>query len=209
MPRLYLVRHGAVDGGDRFYGHLDVPLSDVGRLQIERAAAALADLPLAAVWCSDLDRALESARIIAAPHGLEPRPDPALREMNLGVLEGVPHAELGQRHPELADKRYPDMWRFRFPGGGENMQDIADRALPALRRLASTHPAPETCVALVAHNSVNRIVLGDALGLPLRSIFGFAQDFGCVNRVDYPDGSLAGARVRLLNWTPDAPARAD
>ena len=80
MPRLYLVRHGAVEGGDRFYGHLDVALSDEGRRQLERAANALQGIELAAVWCSDLTRALDSARIIAAAHGIEPQPDGAFRE---------------------------------------------------------------------------------------------------------------------------------
>jgi len=201
VTRLYLVRHGAVDGAGRFYGHLDVPLSDEGRRQIGEAAAALAGLELAAVCCSDLTRALESARIIAAGHGLAPLPDPAFREMNLGLLEGLPFAELRQ-HPELASKRYEDMWSFRFPGGGENLQDIAERARPALARILEAHPGPETNVVLVAHNSVNRILIGDALGLPLRQVFGFAQDFGCVNRIDY---DAERVRLVLLNWTATAP----
>lgn len=202
MTRLYLVRHGAVAGGGRFYGHLDVPLSDEGRSQITRAAEALNGLKVAAVCCSDLARARESAQIIAASHGLTPEEDPALREMHLGILEGIPFAELRSRHPELAGKRYEDMWSYRFPGGGENLQDIADRARPALRRILDAHPGPEEHVVLVAHNSVNRILIGDVLGLPLRQVFGFAQDFGCVNRIDH-DGERA--RLVLLNWTAAAP----
>jgi len=196
--RLYLVRHGAVAARDRFYGHLDLELSDEGRRQIEQAAEALAGLDLTAVHSSDLSRAAESARIIAARHGLEPRPDPAFREMHLGVLEGVPFAEARERHPELHRKRYKDMWSYRFPGGGENLQDIADRCRPALRRIIDRGPGVRV---LVAHNSVNRVVLADALGLTLDRAFDFAQDFGCVSCVEYaPDRT----RVLLLNWTPAA-----
>jgi broad specificity phosphatase PhoE len=199
VPRLYLVRHGAVDGGRRFYGHLDLPLSAEGRRQIERAAAFLRRIELTAIHCSDLDRARESARIIGAGYGLAPLPDPAFREMHLGVLEGLPFTELKERHPQLSDKRYEDMWSFRFPGGGENLEDIAHRARPALRAILGAHPDPETNVVLVAHNSVNRIVIGDALGLPLSQVFNFSQDFGCINRIDY-DGEKH--RVSLMNHTP-------
>jgi alpha-ribazole phosphatase len=197
MTRLYLVRHGAVETGETFYGQLDVPLSDEGQRQMERAAEALAGIELAAVHCSDLARAVESARIVAGPHRLEPIPDPAFREMHLGALEGLPLAEVRQRHPELANKRYQDMWSFRFPGGGENLQDIAARARPALARIVEAHP--DANVVLVAHNSVNRILLGDALGLTLDRVFGFVQDFGCINRIDL---APERARVALLNWRP-------
>lgn len=197
MTRLYVVRHGAVVQGQAFYGQLDVPLSDEGRRQMARAAEALAGLRLAAVHCSDLGRALESARIVAGPHQLEPIPDPAFREMHLGILEGLPFAEAKQLHPDLAGKRYQDMWSFRFPGGGENLQDIAARARPALARIVEAHP--DENVVLVAHNSVNRILLGDALGLPLDRVFAFAQDFGCINRIDL---APERTRVALLNWRP-------
>jgi len=197
MTRLYLVRHGAVQAEGIFYGHLDVQLSAEGVAQLGRTAAALAALELAAVYCSDLARAAHSARLLAEPHGLQPVEDPAFREMNLGVLEGLGHEEARRSHPALAVKRYEDMWSFRFPGG-ENLQDIADRARPALADLLARHSEPHEAVALVAHNSVNRVLLGDALGLPLDRVFGFAQDFGCVNVVDYGGRT----RVRLLNWTP-------
>jgi broad specificity phosphatase PhoE len=195
---LYLIRHGEVEARHLFYGQLDVPLSDRGREQAARAAAALAHLPVTAVHSSDLLRAEEGALLAALEHGLEHRADPAFREMNLGLLEGVPHAEIQQRHPQLASKRYADMWSYRFPGGGENMQDLAARCLPRLERILAGNAGG--VVLLVAHNSINRIILGRALGLPLPEIFGFAQDFGCINRIDYGDR----VRVRLVNWTPDA-----
>ena len=205
MITLFVVRHGAVAADGAFYGHLDVPLSSEGRDQLERAAEALADVAVDAIHCSDLSRAHESARIIAARHDLDPRPDPAFREMHLGVLEGLPMAEARKRHPELHKKRYRDMWSYRFPGGGESLQDVAQRARPALDRLirgaraggdGATH-------VLVAHNSVNRVVLADALGLPLDRAFDFSQTFGCVNRIEY---TAERARVVLMNWTPDAPS---
>ncbi len=197
---LYLVRHGEVASRKRFYGHLDVPLSEAGLAQMEAAADALAGQPLAAVYASDLSRAALGAERIAARHGLSPILDPAFREMSLGELEGVLIVEAHARLPELASKRYRDMWSYRFPGG-ENLMDVAARLFPALDARLAEH-AGQT-LALVAHNSVNRLALARALGLPEGQVFDFDQDFGCVNRIRYEAG--AAARVQLLNWTPGPP----
>jgi broad specificity phosphatase PhoE len=198
MTRLYLVRHGAVDSGQTFYGHLDVPLSEAGHQQAKELADRLASLEIAAVFSSDLQRAMDCARPIAFRHGLEAVPDPAFREMNLGVLEGLPYIEAREKFPELATKRYKDMWSYRFPGG-ENLEDIAARARPRLNSLLERFA--QKTVVLVAHNSVNRVLIGDALGLTLDNVFDFAQDFGCINWIDFGKRP----RVGLINWTPGAP----
>ena len=205
MTRLFLIRHGQVEQDGIFYGQLDVELSETGRVQLQDAAEALSGEKLAAIYCSDLRRTVEGAASVAVPHGLEPVQDEAFREMHLGLLEGVPYLEARERLPELANRRYQDMWEYRFPGGGENLQDLAARVNPALDSLLGRHP--QDSVALVAHNSPNRVILGQALGLPLRDVFDFSQDFGCINRIDYKiaDGARAGAKVRLMNWTPGAP----
>ena len=201
---LFLVRHGEVESKGAFYGHLDVKLTARGLEQAAAAASRLKGVPLASVQSSDLSRAFEGARLVAEVQGLTPTADPAFREMSLGVLEGIPHVEAMARTPELVGKSYRDMWSYRFPGGGESLADIEDRANPALERLLLAHP--DQCVALVAHNSVNRVILGRALGLPLKDVFDFSQDFGCINRVDYTPAEEGGfnSKVRLINWTPGA-----
>ncbi len=204
LTTLYLVRHGEVDSDGCFYGHMDVQLSERGRRQAENVARTLATVPLRAIQASDLTRASEGARLIAERHGLTPSTDPAYREMSLGLMEGVPYDEARRRHPELATKRYSDMYAYRFPGGGENMADVEARAMPALDRLLRAHPGQ--AVALVAHNSVNRVIVGRALGLELAGVFDFVQDFCCVNIITYKlseDGELT-PRVELMNWTPEA-----
>lgn len=208
MTRLYLVRHGEVDQQGIFYGQLDVELSDAGERQARGVAATLADQPLDRVCASDLRRAARGAELIAGHQGLEPQLDPAFREMNLGTLEGLPYDEARRTQPELASRSYRDMWDHRFPAGGENLQDIADRAMPALDQLLQAHP--RGMLALVAHNSTNRVIIGLALGLALKDVFDFAQDFGCINCIDYEpwQGRRPRARVTLLNWTPEAPCKA-
>jgi broad specificity phosphatase PhoE len=202
--RLLLVRHGEVAAFDRFYGHHDVGLSPAGVAQAEAVARALAGVTVHAVYSSDLARARAGAQLIADARGLIVQASAAFREMSLGVLEGRRRDEPHPHHPETLGKQYADMVDYAFPGG-ESFRDVAARLRPAVTALLAAHAAQT--VALVAHNSVNRIVLGDALGIALEGVFCFQQSFGCINVLDYPGGAGAGgpARLRLLNWIPGGP----
>jgi broad specificity phosphatase PhoE len=84
--RLWLVRHGATDWSDagRLNGWTDVPLNERGRLQARSLAERLAGRQFAAVWSSDLMRAIETAQLAVG----EPVPDGRLRELGFGSLEG-------------------------------------------------------------------------------------------------------------------------
>src|SRR5262245_14710736 len=81
--RLFLIRHGAttVASEDRFAGSIDVELSDVGRGQARALAERLADDEIAAVYCSPMKRTVETASIVARPHGLAPITKDGLREI--------------------------------------------------------------------------------------------------------------------------------
>jgi alpha-ribazole phosphatase len=197
---LFLARHGQTLAEGSFYGHDDVALSPTGRAQMERLAVHLERHVLAAVYSSDLRRAREGAELIAARRGLPVQADPRLREMHLGCLEGLDHAAARARHPELAAREYASMVEYRMPGGGESLVDVWQRVASALAELKARHGGER--VALVAHNSVNRLVLGDALGLPIGAVFSFAQDYGCLNVIDYRRGHPV---VRLLNSRPGEP----
>ena len=68
--RLYLVRHGQVDGYERFpiYGHTDVALTEVGMLHFQQLADRLRFTKIQATYSSDLQRSAVGARIIAQNH---------------------------------------------------------------------------------------------------------------------------------------------
>lgn len=79
MPtRLILIRHGQSVWNEarRWQGHSDAPLSALGREQAREAARSLAGERFAGLYASDLQRALETARIIGEPHALLPRIEP-------------------------------------------------------------------------------------------------------------------------------------
>ena len=89
--RLYLVRHGATQltAEDRFSGAANVYLSEEGRTQTEHLALRLADDNISAIYASPLDRTMETAAILARPHGLTPIQQEGLREISHGHWEGM------------------------------------------------------------------------------------------------------------------------
>ena len=212
--QLYVLRHGEPDLKDGFYGHEDVMLSELGRGHAAAQARALAGKRLAAIYCSDLRRASDGAALLAAASG-RPAPValPALREMHLGVLERVTFVDAQARHPELVTRGYQSMLSFRMPGGGESVQDVADRALPCVQALIARHLAgpgePAPAVAIVAHNTVNRVLLACAAGLGPAAFIRFEQALGAISRIDFfapcdPADPWAAARLGLCNYVPGA-----
>ena len=116
---LYLVRHGALDetASGRFVGQTDLALSALGEQQALRLALWFADKPLAAILCSDLTRARQTAQTIATRHALTPRLCPELREIALGSWENRARAEVAASEPERYAARGQDLLGFRPPGG--------------------------------------------------------------------------------------------
>jgi alpha-ribazole phosphatase/probable phosphoglycerate mutase len=193
--RLYLVRHGQVADGhtDRYHGHNDVGLSPAGEQQFEALAAQLAATPLAGVYASDLTRAFKGAAIISRGRDLAPRAIPEFREVNFGAWEGLSFTEIMAQFPAELENRFRDLPNFRIPGG-ESLLDVRTRALPALLQLLEQHR--EQALLIVAHAGINRVILSEALGLPLDNLFRLDQNYGCLNIVDYfPDLAV----VRLIN----------
>lgn len=196
--RVYLVRHGQVDGHQekRYNGQGDVLLTGQGQLQSSQTAQYLASVPLDAVYSSDLERCLYCARLIAGQHQLEPVAEEALREVHVGEWEGRTWEELKKDYPSQWQQRINDLAHFRIPGG-ESLTDTASRVRPVLERVMQRHAGGH--VAIVAHGGVNRIILLDAIGAPLQRAFAIEQDYGCINIIDYLDDGQT--LVRLMNST--------
>lgn len=194
--RLYLARHGQVEGFEqhRYNGQADVPLTDLGWAQYRSLQLRLKDCSLSAVYSSDLNRCLEGARLLGEPHGLAPVALPALRELHTGLWQGIPWHELQQRFPQQWAARLKDIVHYRVPDG-ENILDLSRRVLPALKSLLAAHARGK--VLVVGHGAVNRVILLDALGASLQSVFRIEQAYGCLNIIDYlEDGT---STVQLLN----------
>ena len=193
--RLYLVRHGQVADGhtDRYHGHNDIGLSAKGVQQYEALAAQLESVPLAGVYASDLIRARTGAEIISRGREVKPQIIPEFREVHFGLWEGLNFTEIAEQYPTELEARFRDLTSFRIPGG-ESLLDVSSRVLPRLNDLINEHL--QEALIIVAHAGVNRVILSEALGLPLDHLFRLDQSYGCLNVIDYfPDMAV----VRLVN----------
>jgi alpha-ribazole phosphatase len=194
--RIHLIRHGQVVGHDqkRYNGQTDVALTDLGVEQYHRLKERLADTPVSACYTSDLTRCVTGANIICGQFAIDPVRRSELRELNIGVWEGLTWDEIGTRWPEEWQARLADLVNYRVPGG-ENLLDVQARVMPVLREILERHQGQE--VLVVGHGGVNRVVLLDAIGAPLAGMFNIEQTYGCYNIIDYyTDGR---ATVKLLN----------
>jgi alpha-ribazole phosphatase len=192
---VYLIRHGSVVGAEtrRFIGHLDVPLSPLGEGQIRALVKTLADVDLAAVYSSDLERARRSARLLAEPRGLAPVELPELREFAMGRWEGLTADEIRALDPQAFERWMADVERFQFPEG-ESLQDLDARAWPAFERIVASHAGAS--VAIVAHGGTNRMILCRALGLEPKRLLAVGQDYASLSVLEWTGARWA---LRLLN----------
>ena len=158
MSGLYLARHGQTDDNlepIRVQGFTDTPLNDTGRRQAAELAERAAPMGFVSLWSSDLSRARETAEIVGARVGLEPRLDPRLREANRGRWESYTFEEIKRSEPEefAAWMRGGASWRFP---GGESLQEQQDRVLAALCDIEAAGGLPALAVC---HGGSIRVVL--------------------------------------------------
>jgi broad specificity phosphatase PhoE len=178
---IVLARHGETADNvppQRFMGSRDTPLSDTGREQAHRLAAAVADPRPAAIWTSALARARETADIVGAALGLAPRVDERLAESHRGRWEGVLVTDIEREEPEAWAAWRRAGARFRFPGG-ESLEEHQRRALAALEAVhAGPLPALVIChggtiraIAAARHprglDAFHELTVPNAVPLPL------------------------------------------
>ena len=164
--RVVLWRHGQTDWNmvNRFQGHSDIPLNEVGRYQVKHAAEILAGMNPTAIISSDLGRARDTAQALADLVGLSVRTDENLRETNGGMWEGKTGAE----------NRAEDFQNFiRWidgddnPAGttGEKRSEVADRAIKVIKR--ELEGKSDQLLIVATHGGTARCVLGQLLQLPV------------------------------------------
>jgi broad specificity phosphatase PhoE len=153
LTELLLVRHGETDWNRdrRFQGHADPPLNEKGRRQARALAEELAGGAIDIVYTSDLARARETAEIVAARLDTEVVALRELREIDVGEWQGLTWTEIEERFPEGAGN-----WHEHGQGwvSGESYEQLGERILGALRRIAADHPAQR--VLIVGHGGTVR-----------------------------------------------------
>ena len=195
--RLLLVRHGATQltAEDRFSGAVGVDLSEEGRMQVRALARRLVTEKLTAVYCSPLSRTVETATILAEPHGLPVTHRDGLREISHGRWEGLTRPEVEKRFSDEYTSWEADPFTFA-PKDGESGLGVLARALPVIREIVVTH-AGET-VLVVSHKATLRILLSSLLGFDARGYRDrLDQSPACLNVIDFK--GPVRARLMLFN----------
>ncbi|TDC44940.1 bifunctional RNase H/acid phosphatase [Actinomadura sp. KC345] len=197
-----LLRHGEtpLSVEKRFAGTNDVPLTANGLAQARAAALALKDRGLDAIVTSPLSRCRDTAAEVAAVTGLDVRVEDGFREADFGEWEGLTFAEAGEGWPAelkawLAD---PEV----APPGGESFAHVSRRVGTALDKLKVRHR--EQTVLVVSHVTPIKLLVKDALGAPMRSLYRMHLGVAALSAIDwYADGP---ASLRTFNDVHHLPA---
>jgi probable phosphoglycerate mutase len=150
MTRLYLIRHAEAEGNiyRRMDGHYNSRITQNGLRQIDALRQRFAEIPIDAVYASDLFRTRKSAEAICLPKGLPLRPEPRLREVRVGISEDLPFGRLGWRRPRELNRRMPDPEGWQIEGA-ESYEQYSSRFEAALREIARAHEGQS--VAIFTH----------------------------------------------------------
>jgi probable phosphoglycerate mutase len=193
VTTILLARHGETDWNSerRWQGHADRPLNDAGREQARELAETLADRAIDVVYSSDLARAHETALIVADRLGLRVGVDPGLREVDVGDWSGRLLTEIEEVDPAGFQR-----WRqgHKAWNGGESYEEMGERVVAAVLRLAARHPGQT--VLVVTHGGSIRACRATAAGLAYAAsrVAAIGSMANCeVAELHVADGRLAGA----------------
>jgi broad specificity phosphatase PhoE len=195
--RIFLIRHGAttMTAEDKFSGAENVHISDEGRRQAEHLADRLAREEISSIYSSTLDRAVETAEILARPHGLKLNMSDGLREVSHGHWEGLTRAEVERRFGDEYAAWEADPFTFS-PEGGESGIRVLARALPVVREIVVRHAGER--VMVVSHKATVRLLISSLLGFDARGYRDrLDQAPACLNILDFKDP--VRARLMLFN----------
>lgn len=181
--KLGIIRHGQTDWNarDLLQGSSDIPLNAAGRQQARDAVEVLANGGWDVIVSSPLQRARETAQIIARGLGLElGRSYPELVERDYGQAEG------------MAPEEWEKLWPNKIGGGIETLESVVLRGLRAIERIAADFPGKN--VVVVCHGTIIRYTLSDLAGYKLETILN-----GSVALLDNNEGAW---KVRSANGVP-------
>lgn len=197
---LLLIRHGQATFNveHRLPGQLPgIPLTEEGRRQAQRTGEALAGLPISAIITSPLERARETAALVAHQRDIPIHIDAALADTNIGKWAGLNYNELSKN-----DKEWQTYIRqsSAAPEGVETSLEVQARAVRAAER-ARRAPDLGEYVALVAHADVIKFIIAYYTGVPAEWSRFLSIDNASVTVLAFGEHEHPPA-ILALNWTP-------
>ncbi|MGI5977468.1 MAG: GNAT family N-acetyltransferase [Candidatus Limivicinus sp.] len=168
MTEIYLIRHTQAEGNlyHMMQGHWNGGVTALGLREIDALAERFKNIPVDAVYASDLYRARKTASAVTKYHPMPIISEPKLREINVGAWETEFFGDVLYRYPEKTREfmEEPGKWHVE---GAETYAMVQDRAFAALREIAERHPGES--VAVVSHGVTIRCIIAKLTGADFNS----------------------------------------
>lgn len=175
-----LLRHGEPVGGRRYRGQIDDPLSDKGWRQMREAVAGHS--PWDVVVSSPLSRCRAFAEELAGQHDMPLSFDERLMEIGFGDWEGRTADDITADNPEALKRFYRDPVTHR-PQGAEKLADFHQRITAAVNAVLEQHAGKH--VLVVGHAGMMRMIMSQALEIPVENMFRLYVPNAAVTRIEY------------------------
>ncbi len=183
--RIIFVRHGMTDfPKDRIYcdEREDPPLNDAGRHQAQTAAELLSGRAVDVIYTSPMARTRGTAEALRRTLGVPLAVEQDLRERGFGIWDGLYFDDIQQRYPEDYTKWKQDPAAFK-PEQGESVYDLRARTCRVIQNILMEHAGKH--VVVVAHVGPIRVLVCDAINLPVERYRQLNIDHGSLTCVDY------------------------
>ncbi|MES9897778.1 MAG: alpha-ribazole phosphatase family protein [Sedimenticola sp.] len=177
-----LIRHGEPEGGTRFRGWQNDPLSERGWSQMRETVGDHA--PWRQIISSPLLRCADFAAELSNRLELPMTTEHRLQELGFGEWEGRRAAELYRESPEAVGNFWSDPVAYP-PPGGEPFDKFHSRVMGAWEDIQSDHQGSH--LLIVAHGGVNRMIIGQVLGMPLSHLFRMDIPYAGISRICIDD----------------------
>jgi phosphoserine phosphatase len=195
MTKILLTRHGHVEGikPERFRGREPLELTARGRAEAVAVGQRIAGAwRPSRIYTSPMGRCVATGAAIAKACGISAEVCGDLNDMDFGTWQFKTFEQAKADDPALFAAWFAMPQLVRFPNG-ESLQDLAARSANALRMVLARHrDEPIVCVG---HDSVNRVLLTQLLGLPLSAFWRIDQAPCCLNEIDLDGEKVCIVRV--------------
>lgn len=164
MTKILLIRHALTDGvGKRLSGCTSgVYLNETGRKQARELAESLSEIPISAIYCSPLERAVETAEPIACLHKLQYITSNNFMEIDFGEWTNLAIEDLVQDSQFQLFNDFRS--NIRIPRG-ETMLEAQFRAIKGLQELTNQHQ--NQTIAIVSHGDIIKSIIAYYAGISL------------------------------------------
>ena len=196
--RIYILRHGETEHGEVkiYLGHTNCKLSQKGINDAKQLAYVFdeSEVVISSIFSSDLIRCRSTVNIVFPGRKVTFLKN--LREINMGVLDGLTFEEVKRKYPEVYKKRGENIAEF-IPLNGESFRVCQQRSIKVFNHIIDT---TEGNVVICSHAGFIRGLLCSLLKLDLKDIFTIKQDYGCFNIIilDEDNVSVEGINLKTL-----------